>query len=332
MTLATPLLMLIATAFGQAPAADPATDLGASMAEAARRFVDSLDDAQRAHATFAFGSPERVNWHWIPRPRKGIPIKDLRPEQRALAFGLLDTGLSTRGNLKATTIMSLEEILRVDEKGTGPVRDPELYFVSVFGTPGDPSGWGWRVEGHHLALNYTLKGGRVVSATPFMFGSNPAIVRSGPHKGLRNLAEIEAPVDALLASLTDDQKKAAIVRGVAPDVTTTPNSAKLASAAAEGIGCEKLSAEQREIVAKIVRAYAANFPPPIEAQILRQLADSEAGLHFAWYGPADRSKNHAFRIQGPALFIDFNDTQNDVNHIHTFYRGVEDDFGLRATP
>jgi hypothetical protein len=297
------------------------------MAAGAQRFLASLDDGQKARASFAFDSPERYNWHWIPRERKGLPFKDLKPEQRPLAFGLLNSGLSTRGALKATTIMSLEEILRVEEHGTGPVRDPELYFVSIFGTPGDPAGWGWRVEGHHLALNYTLRGGDVISATPFMFGSNPATVRSGPRKGLRNLADIEAPVDALLASLTEDQKREAIATEVAPEVTTTPNSARMEPAAPEGIACARLSAGQREIIAEIVRDYAANFPTPIEAQILRQLEDSKGDLHFAWYGPPDRARNHAFRIQGSALFIDFNDTQNNTNHIHTFYRGVANDFG-----
>ncbi|QEH39198.1 hypothetical protein OJF2_78100 [Aquisphaera giovannonii] len=324
-------LLALAAIVPTCRASDPSADeLGQLMATAARRFVEGLDESKRSQAVFAFDSPERVNWHWIPRPRKGVPIKELSPDQRALAFGLLSTGLSTKGNVKATTIMSLEEILRVDEHGTGPVRDPELYYVSVFGTPGDDAGWGWRVEGHHLALNYTLKGNRVVSATPFMFGSNPAVVRKGPHKGLRNLADIEAPVDALLASMSGDQKKAATVNPVAPDVTTTPNSAKLGRVEPEGIACDQLTPAQRETLAQVVRAYAANFPPPIEALLLRELEESEKSLHFAWYGPADRTKNHAFRIQGPALFIDFNDTQNDVNHIHTFYRGVADDFGPAA--
>ena len=139
--------------------------------------------SRRPRRPSPFDSPERFNWHWIPRERKGLPIKELKPEQRALAFGLLDTGLSTKGVIKATTIMSLEEILRVEEHGTGPVRDPELYFVSVFGDPDDQGEWGWRIEGHHLALNYTLQDGRVVSATPFMFGSNPAEVHPGRGKG-----------------------------------------------------------------------------------------------------------------------------------------------------
>ena len=222
-TLFLAMLALVSLQFCKIARAD---ETSSAMADAAKRFLAALDDKQKAQASFSFDSPERFNWHWIPRERKGLPIKAMTPEQRALAFGLLDTGLSTKGMLKATTIMSLEEILRVKEQGTGPVRDPELYFVSIFGNPAENAEWGWRIEGHHLALNYTLRDGRVVSATPFMFGSNPATVKDGGRKGLRNLASIEEPANQLLLSLNDEQRRSAIVSAEVPDVTTTPNSAQ----------------------------------------------------------------------------------------------------------
>ena len=327
------LAVLTPLAAGRVASATARADqVGADMAATAQRFLADLDEPQRAQAVFAFDSPERFNWHWIPRERKGLPFKGLKPDQRALAFGLLNTGLSTRGAIKATTIMSLEEVLRADEHGTGPVRDPELYFISVFGTPGDEGDWGWRIEGHHLALNYTLKNGRVVSATPFMFGSNPALVRSGPRKGLRNLADIEGPANALLLSLTKDQLKAAVVSDKAPAVTTTPNSRQPEVASPEGVAVDRLDPEQRQTLLNLVRAYAANFPGPIQDELVAQADRGSSALHFAWYGPADLAKPHAFRVQGPTLFIDFNDTQNDTNHIHTYYRSLLGDFGLPAQP
>jgi Protein of unknown function (DUF3500) len=308
-----------------------ADETGLMMADAASRFVAALDANQKSQATFPFDSAERFNWHWIPRERKGLPIKNLTPEQRALAFGLLDTGLSTKGVLKATTIMSLEEILRVQEHGTGPVRDPELYFVSVFGNPGDQGEWGWRIEGHHLSLNYTLRHGKVVSATPFMFGSNPAEVRGGSRKGLRNLATMEGPANKLLLSLNEDQRKEAIVSPEVPDVTTTPNSEQPPTAAPIGISGASLDANQRETLAEFVRAYYENFPESIRADLLDQFVRGAQSLHFAWYGPRDPSKPHAFRIQGPTLLIDFNDKQDGANHIHTFYRSLLGDFGRPLT-
>jgi hypothetical protein len=325
-------LAIMALNLGGWSQSTPADEIGSAMADSAQRFVASLDDAQKARATFAFTSPERVNWHWIPRERKGLPIKSMKAEQRALAFGLLSTGLSTKGILTATTIMSLEEILLVDEHGTGPVRDPELYFVSIFGNPSDEGEWGWRIEGHHLALNFTLKGGRVVSATPFMFGSNPAEVRKGPRKGLKNLAEIEGPTNKLIASFNEAQRKEAIISTTAPDVTTTPNSARAPVMTPEGIASAKLDADQKQTLTRLLRAYAANFPEPIRGDLLDQLSRDPESIHFAWYGSTDPTKPHAFRVQGKAFFIDFNDTQNETNHIHTFYRSLLGDFGLSATP
>ena len=323
-------LILLAAGSTFAPAPARADEVGSNMADAARRFLAALDDGQKARAAFAFDSPERFNWHWIPRERKGVPFKEFTPEQRSLAFGLLDTGLSTKGAIKATTIMSLEEILRVDEHGTGPVRDPELYFVSVFGTPSDSGEWGWRVEGHHLALNYTLRDGKVASATPFMFGSNPAEVKKGPRKGLRNLAEIEGPANALIASLTDDQKALAVVAAVAPEVTTTPNSPQPPNPDPKGISSDKLSSDQKASIDQLIRAYAVNFPDPVRDDLLHQVASHPQAFHFAWYGPTDISRPHAFRLWGPTLFIDFNDTQNQTNHIHTFFRSHLGDFGAEA--
>ena len=164
---------------------------GSRMAQAADRFLESLPKAQAEKAQFAFDSAERLNWHFIPRDRLGLPIKDMTSEQRALAFGLISTGLGGGGYLKVTTIMSLEQVLRDLEQGKGPVRDPERYFLSIFGTPSDRGKWGWRVEGHHLSLNFMLENGKVVAATPTFFGSNPAEVRQGPRQGLRTLADRE---------------------------------------------------------------------------------------------------------------------------------------------
>jgi Protein of unknown function (DUF3500) len=301
-----------------------ADEIATTMADAATRLITTLDDTQKAEALFTFDSPERFNWHWIPRPRKGLPFKALRADQRALAFSLLNTGLSTKGQIRAATIMSLEEILRVAEHGTGPVRDSELYFVSVFGTPSEEGEWAWRIEGHHLALNFTLKGGKVIGATPFMFGSNPATVQSGPRRGLRNLSDIEKYSTVLLKSLSPEQLKEAIVEPVAPEVTTTPNSAQAQVSTPRGVSSDSFTEEQRDTLKKLYQAYVLNFAEPIRAELLDQ---HDKIVHFAWFGDPNVAKNHAFTLQGSSFFIDFNDTQNDVNHIHTFFRSLVGDFG-----
>ena len=157
------------------------------MALAADHFLDALTPEQKQKATFEMNDAERLNWHFIPRERKGLPIKEMNGAQRALAFALLSTALSQRGTMSAATIMSLDEVLKEMEQGKGPVRDPERYFFSVFGKPDVKGTWGWRVEGHHLSLNFTINGGQAVAHTPSFFGANPHEVRQGPRAGLRVL-------------------------------------------------------------------------------------------------------------------------------------------------
>ena len=171
---------------------------------------------RRPRRRYAFDSPERLNWHFIPRAARALPIKELSPEQRRLAFGLIQSGLAASGFLKATTIMSLEQILKELEKGSGPVRDPELYYLTIFGKPSDRGKWGWRVEGHHLSLNFVLEDGKIVAATPAFFGANPAEVRQGPRQGLRTLADREDRALRLLQALDENQRKTAIFAEKAP--------------------------------------------------------------------------------------------------------------------
>ena len=189
------------------------------MAGAANNLWASLTPEQKAKAGFEFNDPLRYDWHFIPRPRKGLPLKEMTGEQKALAHGLLASGLSQSGYIKAETIISLEQILASMEKGKGPVRDPELYFFNIFGKPGstDPKQpWGWRVEGHHLALNFTIVGDKGIAGGPTFMGTNPAEVRDGPREGLRVLGEEEELARKLVKSLNDDQRKKAVVQAEAP--------------------------------------------------------------------------------------------------------------------
>ena len=156
---------------------------GAAMVEGANRFLASLSPEARAKASFSFDDAERLNWHFIPRARKGLPLKEMTQSGRDLAKALLKTGLQQKASLKVDSIIGLETVLREIEKGSGPVRDPELYYVSIFGEPTVKGSWGWRVEGHHLALNFTVVNGTMISTTPTFFGANPAMVKEGPQEG-----------------------------------------------------------------------------------------------------------------------------------------------------
>jgi hypothetical protein len=334
------LMLATAAVIGLAVWASARVDhTGGAMATAANRFLASLDAGQKGKVAFTFDDPERLNWHFIPRPRKGLPIKEMAAEQRALAFGLLETGLGADGSLKATTIMSLEAILKELEQGRGPARDPELYFVSIFGEPSDRGRWGWRVEGHHLSLNFTLEDGRIVSATPAFFGANPAEVREGPRKGLRTLAEVEDRALRLLQALDETQRQAAVVAKEAPkDVKSGELKGEAGGLstrppvdAPEGVAFTQLNADQQQMLRMLVYAYAESMPGEVAEAWLEEIrVAGPENVRFAWYGPADRSQPHAYKVQGPTFLIEFNNTQNNANHIHSLWRNTLSDFGLAA--
>jgi Protein of unknown function (DUF3500) len=302
---------------------------GSQMATAARRVLASLEKDKLAAATFPYESPERLNWHFIPRERKGLSIKAMTSAQRSLAFGLLHTGLGASGYLKATTIMSLEQVLKEVEKGSGPVRDPELYFFSVFGAPSDKGKWGWRVEGHHLSLNFTLEDGKIVSATPAFFGANPAEVRQGPREGLRTLDDVEERALRLVQALTDAQKKEAVLADSAPKDIRAANTPQPPTEAAVGVAYARLTETQQPMLRALVEAYAEAMPGEVGHAWLTEIRQAGPDtVRFVWFGPTDRSQPHAYRVQGPTFLIEFNNTQNGANHIHSVWRNMLGDFGV----
>jgi hypothetical protein len=300
----------------------------AAMAEGARKFLAALTPEQRSKAEFKFDDEERFDWHFIPKARKGLPMKELSADQRKLALELLHTGLSQTGYLKATTIMTLENILREVEKGSGPTRDPELYYVSIFGTPSAKDPWAWRFEGHHCALNFTLTKGTMVATTPSFFGANPAEVRQGPRKGLRVLAAEEDLGRELIKSLDEKQRKQAIFDQTAPKEIITANKVQVDPLAPAGIPVGQLTPAQTEHFKRLLDEYLSRMPEDLAAERLEKLR--HAGMekiYFGWCGGIERGDPHYYRLQGPTFLVEYDDTQNDANHIHTVWRDFNGDFG-----
>jgi hypothetical protein len=303
-----------------------------SMAAAAKNFLAALTPEQRNKATFKFEDDQRLTWHFIPDsqfPRKGVSFKDLASPQQRLAHAFLSTGLSQKGYLKATTIMSLEAILKDLEQGKGPVRDSDLYFFTIFGEPSESQTWGWRVEGHHLSLNFTVVRGQMIAGAPSFFGSNPAEVKVGPRQGLRVLAQEEDLARGLARSLNPDQLKIALIDTKAPRDIITTNSRRAEPGAATGLAAKKMNKKQVEQLTQLIEEYAHNLPEDVATEEWTRLA--QAGIdkvHFAWAGSLDRGAPHYYRIQGPTFLVEYDNTQNEANHIHTVWRGFDRDWGL----
>jgi hypothetical protein len=314
----------------------PKADFGKAsdeMAKAATAFLNALSPDQQAKAKFDLKDAERLNWHFIPKERKGLTIKEMKPEQRHLAQALLATGLSQKGYEKATIIMSLEQIL-ADMEGPNRrfPRDPELYHVSVFGTPDPKGAWAWRVEGHHLSLNFTLAGGKAIAATPSFFGSNPGQVKEGPRKGLRVLGNDEDMARKLVQSLSGEQKAAAVVADKAPaDILLTPEGVKKQGAKPfdpAGISFSKLNDAQRAQLKALVKEYAHRHRAELEEQDLAKI--EQAGwdkVSFAWAGGLEPGQGHYYRVQGPTFVLEYDNTQNNANHVHSVWHDPESNFG-----
>jgi hypothetical protein len=320
------------------------------MSDAANNFLAALDDNQKAKATYEFSNDERFDWHFIPKPRKGLPLKEMTPSQRALAHALLSSGLSHRGFAKATTIMSLEQILfDVEGKGTrpkSPTRDAELYYFTIFDQPGSDL-WGWRVEGHHLSLNFVVNKQDVVAVTPSFMGSNPGKIMEGPRKGLRVLGAEEDLARDLLKSLSAEQRKAAIITNVAPRDIITGNSRKAKLLEPFGLCSTNLTGDQFAKLTKLIDEFVARYRPEIAQSLHREMGavtsasfspdgrsisvstldTQHSPVFFAWAGSTEPGQGHYYRIQTQRLLMEYDNTQNDANHIHTVVRDLANDFG-----
>jgi hypothetical protein len=312
----------------------PASETAEKMRNACNRFLESLTPEQRRNSNFDFGSTLRRRWHYLPQEmfdRQGFSFKQMTPNQRKAAFALLASGLSQMGYDKARAIIHLETTLGEMERLLGTarlIRDPDLYYFSVFGDPTTPEPWSWRVEGHHVSLNFTIVSRDWIAPNPFFFGANPAEVHTGPQKGLRILKKEEELARSLLKSLTSNQQRQTIINPVAPADILTRAMPKVSLRSAEGLAAESMTPEQRQILDSLIHDYIDRLPTELAKieQIKLQNADPN-DIHFAWAGSQDRGKPHYYRLQGSFFFVEYDNTQNNANHIHTVWRELEDDFG-----
>jgi hypothetical protein len=302
------------------------------MADAARDWLESLGGDQRAQASFPFGGDERYQWAYTPGPRNGLRLKEMTTAQRRAALRLFDAALSVRGAATAQQIIEHETILheteRIEQRPSEDERDPELYYFSIFGTPGGTGPWGWRASGHHLALNFVVVAGELVSPTPLFFGANPAEVHHGPERGLRILAAEEDLARALLGSLDAAQKSIAIVDPVAPSDILTKNY-RMADPAAvpHGIAYATLSGEQRGRLVGLVRHYIERTADELSVHVWARIERvGLAELTFAWAGPEERGHGHYYAVKGPTFLIEYDNTQNRANHIHSVWRDFTHDW------
>lgn len=303
------------------------------MATAANKFLATLDAKQKDKASYALKSEDRFKWHFIPTEmikggRTGLPMTEMKPDQRKAALALLRSAMSAPGFKKARQIMMLEGILRENEPNGRFDRNPIWYFVSIFGEPTATGTWAWRFEGHHLSLAFTIINGRAVVSTPSFMGSNPAKVLSGKNKGLRVLGPEEDLARDLVMSLDEKQRKAAVFAEKAPrDILTSANrKAELQSPT--GVSHADLGKEQKSLLTRVVAEYVNRVRKEFAAADLAKI--KRAGwdkVHFAWAGGFEPGQGHYYRVQGPTFIFEYANTQNKAHHVHATWRDTKNDYG-----
>jgi Protein of unknown function (DUF3500) len=298
------------------------------LTETAKELLRTLNAEQKAKILFPFESEERYVWDYRPVPRKGLAIREMEPYQKHLAHALLAAGLSQHGLIKATTIMSIEDVLKTMEKDSGERRNPEKYYFSFFGEPTATGTWGLRVDGHHLSLNYTIVNGRIVASPTFM-GSNPHEVRIEPRYGLRVLKNEEDIGREMIQSLTAEQKAVAIVTKEAyKDIITDNKKRAEMLNQPNGLAVSKLNPKQRAILDRLIAEYAGNLPEDMAAARLEEAKKTTGQMYFAWAGVEEKGGPHYYRIQTPTFIIEYDNTQDKANHVHSVWREFNGDWGL----
>ena len=336
--LRTPLafsLIFLASALSTNAKAHEVSPAAAEMIEAAKNLIAALDAKPNTAASgrFHFKDAERKNFHFFPIVRRGVSWKDMNAAQRALAHALLTTGLSAEGYRKSLNIMSLGQILRdLNPDSTNPYRDSDQYYVSIFGEPSLESPWGWRIEGYHISVNFTVIDGKNIASTPFFFGSQPAEVLTGPRKGLRVLKQEEELARELVASLDAGQKKAALVPLHKFEDTVggllTGNTQKIQPLKTRGLAAAKMTQDQRTLLRTLIEEYAFTRRPEFAKRDLDKIEKAGTdNIHFSWSGSTTRGEPHHYMIQGPTFLIEFDNTQDGINHQHCIWRDYEGDFG-----
>jgi len=292
-------------------------------------FVNALNAEQKTKAVFPFEETNRFNWHFVPpptAPRTGIAVKDMDGNQKKLFYMMLQSFLSPAGYQRTQNIMSFEYVLKEMEPNS-TTRIPENYFVSVYGNPGKDNIWAWKFTGHHLALNFTVVDGEL-AFTPFFFGSNPGEIKEGAKKGMRIIIDEEDLAFKLVNSLNDTQKKTALFRTEAFADIVSSNSPHVSPLESVGILLSDMDNDQKNLVNKIMVAYLSSMPQRLANMRMKLVATEDKNeIRFGWAGGLEKGKPHYYRIQGKTFLIEFDNTQNNANHIHEVWRDFNGDYG-----
>ncbi len=295
----------------------------------AMAFVNSLTEEEKKTAVFPFNEMNRYDWHYLPAAmvaRTGLAVKNLDLDQKLVLDTLLQAYLSKEGYNRTKAIMGNEYLL-MEMQPDNPNRIPENYFISVYGSPGKDSIWGWKFSGHHVALNFTVVDDQLAFA-PFFFGAYPAVVKEGSKNGRRIITDEEDLAFLLVNSFSEEQQITAIFQLKAFTDIVTTNAAQVSPLKPAGIFASEMTHSQKTVLNKLIVAYLLSMPNAIAKTRMEKITSEDLNsVCFGWAGETVTGKPHYYRVQGKSFLIEFDNTQNNANHIHTVWRDFNGDFG-----
>ena len=300
-----------------------------TLSNLAEWYVSALSPELKATGLLELGHAERFNFNFVPLDRKGPTFHDFSETQKQAALALLKASLSEGGYQKATAIMELEKVLIIIENqpAGGTYRDPLNYHFLIFGTPSSTQAWGWKFEGHHISVNFMMQGDKIVSSTPSFLGANPGVVGIEEQRG-KQVLRLETELGfSLINALTAEQLKTARFAEKAVPEIITVNKRKASRLEPQGIMFSALNEQQQKLFKRLVVVYVDNYQLGFAKELNEKITRAGwSNFSFAWAGSLSPGAGHYYRLQGPELLIEYANTQNNANHVHTVVRDLTNDF------
>ena len=308
------------------------TPTHSAMSKSAKDFLSDLTSDQYSKVTFDFKSYERENWHYIPKLRNGLSRLEMNQNQLRSADDLIANSVNTNVYHQIKNIINLELILKEIEQKNGSLtfdRNPNLYYYSMFGYPDNKEPWGWRIEGHHVSLNFTIVDCYTILATPSFLGSNPARIKHGKQKESQILKDEEYFARKLFMSLDKNQQYKAVIYPVVPQEFITRASRRVEITEPVGLAANSMNATQRRLLISLIKVYINRQSLEFAKKTFKKIeGDGIDNIHFAWVGSEHAGQPHYYRIHGPCFFAEYDNTQDNANHIHSVWRDLNNDFGV----
>ncbi|HEY2787531.1 MAG TPA: DUF3500 domain-containing protein [Fimbriiglobus sp.] len=341
------VLLFVGVALYAAPSPQPAPVVTAeeskekktpaTAAAAAKAFLNALNAKQNEKAVYEFASSKKPNWSNLPVsfvPRNGVRLGDLNKDQRDKAMAVVAAVLSKEGYQKVLDIMGGDQMLADNQggggrggrggRGGGPMFGKDLYYLAIFGTPSETQPWMVQFGGHHLGINVTVVGKTFV-LTPTHTGAQPSRYKRG-NEEVRPLGRESDAAYKLMDALDAKQRATAII-GQRPQSELLLGPGRDGKTIEpKGIKGSALTKDQRVLLLEVIAAWVNIVEPDAAATRLAAIKEKLDDTYFAWSGPTEKGKAAYFRIQGPAVVIEYA-PQNGTDHIHTVIRNPEDDYG-----